>query len=246
MKTGILLINKPCGVASFGVIKHFQRLLPRKTKIGHAGTLDPQANGLLIVCIGREATRLVPQFMELAKTYRVIARLGYQTDTLDTEGEAVEHAPIPHDLSQEKLQAALDAFKKGYLQAPPLYSAVKHKGVSLHKLARNQVMSTQELETITKHKAKPVTIYEGTISNYSGEHFALTATVSKGTYIRTLVDDVARACKTLATTITLERTCVGPFTTDHPQASSHEEITSQELLEERLIPTETVLTLLGR
>src|SRR5579872_4094622 len=121
LKTGFLLLDKPCGMTSFGCIKHLKRIIKQKIKIGHAGTLDPFASGLLIIAIGREATRLLPRCMEMKKTYVATGKCGELTDTLDCTGAVVAtSSTIP---TEQDLRVALNSFGSSYEQIPPIYSA---------------------------------------------------------------------------------------------------------------------------
>src|SRR5277367_6222931 len=122
---GFLLINKPVGITSFDCIRKIRQFLPYKTKIGHAGTLDDFAQGLLIICIGKEATRLVETLMQVDKEYVVRAKLGELTDSLDLTGEIVQETSVPFFLVDD-LKNALEKLGSSYEQVPPIYSALKH------------------------------------------------------------------------------------------------------------------------
>lgn len=217
MKSGILLINKPQDITSFDCVRQLKRLLPRGTKIGHAGTLDPFATGLLIICIGREATRLVPQLMQLPKTYVTTAQLGLRTDSGDYSGTPVEELAVPKELSMEKLQEAASHLMPSYQQKPSIFSACKHKGEPLYKWARSGVLPMEELLDIVIEKAKTVHLYTCRIDEWQAPAMTVTATVSQGTYIRVLVDDIAKEVGSGATAITLARTAIGPFTNAQAQ-----------------------------
>jgi len=238
MKSGIIVIHKPLGISSFSVIKHLKKLLPRKTKIGHAGTLDPLASGILLVCVGRSATKMVNHLMELAKTYVAHATYGYQTSTLDEEGDIIARCPLPTNITTQHLQKILSGMMHEYYQEPPVYSALKHKGTPLYALAREQTLSDEELNKITRAKRKRVTIYGGSIDTCDAKGFHVTVTVSKGTYIRTLVHDIGIAAKTLATTTLLQRTAVGPFTCEI--AHQLADLTNLTSIEERMLSCNTV------
>src|SRR5579872_1909126 len=140
VKSGFLLINKPCGISSYGCINHIKRIIKQKIKIGHAGTLDPFASGLLIVALGREATRQIDHFMTMEKTYVATGKCGELTDTLDLTGTVVSTtAVIP---TEEEIKTALASFGSSYEQIPPLYSALKYQGNPLYALVRHNRMST--------------------------------------------------------------------------------------------------------
>ena len=226
IKPGFLLINKPTGMSSYGCIGYLKRILKQKIKIGHAGTLDPFASGLLIVALGREATRLLSRIMVMEKTYVATGKCGELTDTLDYTGTIVStcaHIPL-----EKEIKTSLLSFGSSYEQIPPLYSALKHQGARLYALARHNVMSTQELQSIAESKRRTVQLYELQLLSYESPQFTIQARVSHGTYIRTLVNDIAvRACPSsfdelrmsgeqsragsCATTYQLARTAIGPF-----------------------------------
>jgi len=211
MKHGILLIHKPIKSTSFDCIRHLKKMLPNGTKIGHTGTLDPFASGLLIVCIGREVTKLVPSFMELPKTYRARGTLGVLTDTLDSTGTIIDKQIIPANITKNTLQESVASLMPQYEQIPPLYSALKHNGVPLHRLARTHKLSYEKMHAIAQRKSRIVSLYAATIESYEPPTFTLKVIVSKGTYIRTLMNDIAQKCNTIATTSSLEREVIGPY-----------------------------------
>jgi tRNA pseudouridine55 synthase len=188
---GVLLRAKPAGVTSHDVVAEVRRALPRKTKVGHAGTLDPFATGLLLVLVGR-ATRAQRFFMELPKTYRAVARLGWTSTTGDRDGELVETGRMP-----ESLEIPVGE----QLQTPPAYSAVKVGGRRAYDLAR--AGETPEL------KARPVTVYRADLLWHEGDRAAFEIECSSGTYVRSLVTDLGDAyCEEL------ERTAIGGFRLD--------------------------------
>jgi len=185
---GVLLRAKPAGVTSHDVVAEVRRSLPRKTKVGHAGTLDPFATGLLIVLVGR-ATRAQRFFMELPKTYRAVARLGWTSTTGDRDGELTETGRMP---------GALEIPVGEQLQTPPAYSAVRVGGRRAYDLAR--AGETAEL------KARPITVYRADLLWHEDDRAAFEIECSSGTYIRSLVTDLGDAyCDEL------ERTAIGPF-----------------------------------
>jgi len=185
---GVLLRAKPAGVTSHDVVAEVRRSLPRKTKVGHAGTLDPFATGLLIVLVGR-ATRAQRFFMELPKTYRAVARLGWTSSTGDRDGELTETGRMP---------GALEIPVGEQLQTPPAYSAVRVGGRRAYDLAR--AGETAEL------KARPITVYRADLLWHEDDRAAFEIECSSGTYIRSLVTDLGDAyCDEL------ERTAIGPF-----------------------------------
>jgi tRNA pseudouridine55 synthase len=205
---GFLLINKPIDVTSFDCIRFLRKRLPRSTKIGHAGTLDDFASGLLIICIGREATRLVGSLMGLAKEYVVTAKLGELTDSLDYNGKVLEQRiePMP---TRAALAQALRSLQPSYTQIPPVYSALKHEGQPLYHLARTGLMQHEDLSKIVEQKGRLVHIYEAMLIDYQAPLFTIQVSVSKGTYVRSLANDMAQRIGLPATTYRLERTKIG-------------------------------------
>jgi len=197
---GIININKPSGITSYGVIRVVKKIAQEK-KIGHLGTLDPMATGVLPLFLGK-MTKLIPFFNEGDKGYRVTAMLGGQSTTLDAEGE-IEEVPIPEDCTPEKVRETLLSFLGEIEQTPPMYSAVKINGKKLYEYARKG-------ETIER-KSRKVTIHEITNIEYSAPILTFDVFCSKGTYIRTLADDVAQKLGTRAYLTALCRTKVGQF-----------------------------------
>lgn len=205
--TGYLIINKPKDLTSFQCINKIKKIINKKIKIGHAGTLDPFATGLLIIAIGREYTKSISSLMDEDKKYTVKAKLGTLTDTLDLTGETlIDNEKIP---TKEELEKAINKIGNEYLQIPPIYSALKHKGQPLYKLAREKALKEEDIEKIAKSKSRKVKIYSLKITKYNKPYFHLEAHVSKGTYIRSLVNDIAKLTNSFATTYELERTAIG-------------------------------------
>jgi tRNA pseudouridine55 synthase len=185
---GVLLRAKPDGVTSHDVVAEVRRSLPRGTKVGHAGTLDPFATGLLLVLVG-QATRAQRFLMGLPKTYRAVARLGWVSDTGDREGELVHTGRVP-----ERLEIPVGE----QLQRPPAYSAVKVGGRRAYELARRG----EAVETAPR----PVTVYRAELLRHEGERAAFEIECSAGTYVRTLIAELGDAyCEEL------ERVAIGPF-----------------------------------
>jgi len=208
--TGFLLINKPIGISSFGCIKYLKRILNQKIKIGHAGTLDPFASGLLIVAVSREATRLIDRIMVMKKTYVATGKLGEITDTLDHTGTIVA-TQDQKVISQEQIEKALISFGSSYEQVPPLYSALKHEGVPLYTLVRHNLMTEEKLQELVIKKRRVVQLYDLQLLSYEYPYFTIKACVSHGTYIRTLINDIALRVGSCATTYQLVREAIGPF-----------------------------------
>ena len=201
-------------------------MLGRHIKIGHAGTLDPFASGLLIVAIGKAATRSINTLVDCDKTYWVKAKLGELTDTLDHTGTIIEHTPTAQ-LRIEQLKEAITKIGTSYEQTPPIYSALWHEGTRLYLLARTATLTKEELDTIAAKKKRTVHIRHIELESYEHPFFTFTATVSKGTYIRSLAHDIAQRLGTCATTYTLVRTAIGPYSL--ADAHTLEEIITQQV-----------------
>jgi len=208
--TGYLLINKPKNITSYDCIRAIKKVISKKIKIGHAGTLDPFATGLLIICIGRQATKNISTLLNTDKTYLVKAKLGEITDTLDQTGELIKRDTSTMPTKQE-LESAIKSLGKEYRQKPPIYSALKHEGKPLYKLAREKKLSQEELEKIAESKSRTVSLHKIELLEYDPPYFTFIAHVSKGTYIRSLANDIAEHAGSCATTYELERTKIGDF-----------------------------------
>ena len=182
---GLLIVDKPPELTSFDVVRKVRGRLrrlggPRKLKVGHAGTLDPFATGVLLVCVG-VGTRLSRFLTEAHKTYRVTMRLGQTTNTDDCDGEVLETAPIDH-LTPEQVRAALESMRGDSLQRPPAFSAIHVDGVRAYKLARRG----EEVEL----EPRPIHVSRLEISDVSLPDVAFDVTASKGTYVRAICRDV--------------------------------------------------------
>ena len=201
---GLFIVRKPPGPSSFDVIRKARRELGTK-KIGHAGTLDPLAEGVLILGVGR-ATKLLTALVGLDKSYRAGLRLGVRTDTYDSTGRVVEEcdASLVREVNEEKLREALARFRGETEQVPPMYSALKRDGRPLYRLAREGV----EVE----RKPRRVRIDRLELVDFSPPDVVIELDCSKGTYVRSLVEDVGRALGVGAHMTALVRTRVGPFT----------------------------------
>jgi tRNA pseudouridine55 synthase len=199
------LLDKPPGITSAGAVAQVKRLLPKKTKIGHTGTLDPLASGLLVLLIGR-ATRLSRYVTGLDKTYTATARFGAVSDTLDAEGEVTHlDTPIP---DEPAIRAVLPEFTGDLLQTPPMASALKREGVRLYDLHRRGLTVEREARSVKIHTValKDVDPTEGTAT------FEVSCT--SGTYVRTLIHDLATALGSGAYLTALRRHSVGHLTLD--------------------------------
>ena len=197
--TGILLIDKVPDWTSHDVVAKLRRLLGER-RIGHAGTLDPMATGLLTIFVGR-ATRAVAFAEAEEKTYITRLRLGLTTDTQDITGQILAECEVA--VSGEALEAVLPQFLGEIMQVPPMYSAVKVDGQRLYKLARKGVT--------VERQARPVTIHKITVLGQTEDGFDLEIVCSKGTYIRTLCHDIGQALGCGGTMSALRRTKVGAF-----------------------------------
>lgn len=198
---GILLIDKPQGMTSHDVVRRVRRLL-RTRRVGHTGTLDPMATGVLPVAIG-EATRIVQFLMEGDKTYRAVLKLGEATTTQDAEGEVLERRPV-EGLTAEVVMAAARSFEGVIRQLPPMYSALKKDGVPLYRLARQGIEVERE--------SREVRIDRLQILEVDLPLITLEVDCSKGTYVRTLCHDLGLALGTGAHLVALRRTRSGSFT----------------------------------
>ena len=182
MLNGILNINKPEGITSFDVIRKLKRITGR-VKIGHAGTLDPMATGVLPVCIGK-ATKSIDYIMNESKIYRTVFKLGVSTDTYDREGKVVSTADSSL-ITLEDINKILPNFRGVIKQIPPMYSALKVQGKRLYEMAREGI----EIDRIPRE----VTIYSLELLSYSHPFLELRICCSKGTYIRSLCRDIGES-----------------------------------------------------
>jgi tRNA pseudouridine55 synthase len=196
---GLLLVDKPTGVTSHDVVDGVRRTLATK-KVGHAGTLDPMATGLLLIGVGR-ATRLLRFLGGLAKTYEGTLRLGIETDTLDADGQVVRESPV--DVAEVQLAGAMQELVGESLQAPPLYSAVKVGGRKLYEAAR----AGERLEA----NPRPIRVDSFDLLSFEPPDATFRVVCSGGTYIRVLAADVGAAVSTGAHLTALRRTATGPY-----------------------------------
>ncbi len=195
----VVLINKPENWTSFDVVNKIRRALKIK-KVGHAGTLDPFATGLLIVGVGK-GTKALNSFMNLDKTYRALIRLGVETDTYDVTGEIVREQSI-EKVTREQVEQVFNEMKGELWQVPPMYSAKKVNGKPLYKLARKG----QHVE----RQPQKVVVHEVRLLSWQPPFFEVELTVSKGTYIRSYAHDLGQKLGTGAILQKLERTQIGP------------------------------------
>ena len=201
-EAGILNIDKPAGITSHDVVYRVRRITGIR-RVGHAGTLDPLATGVLVLAAGR-ATRLLEYIVGRPKTYWAQLHLGRTTTTYDAEGEIITEQPVT--VSAAEFQAALNPFRGDIAQIPPMYSAIKREGKPLYELARQGI----EVE----RPPRPVTIYTLELLHWSPPLVELSITCSAGTYIRSLAYDIGAALGCGAYLAGLRRTAVGDFTVD--------------------------------
>jgi tRNA pseudouridine55 synthase len=199
---GLLLVDKPAGITSHDAIDRVRRRLGIR-KVGHAGTLDPMATGLLLVGVGR-ATRLLRFLGDLPKTYEGTFRLGEETDTLDADGTVVRTSDV--DAAERDVRAAMDALVGELLQRPPAYSAVKVGGRKLYEAAR----AGDSVEAAPR----PVTVASFDLLGFDGRDAEFRVVCSGGTYVRVLAADVGAALGCGAHLTRLRRTAIGPFSVD--------------------------------
>ncbi|MGL4424722.1 MAG: tRNA pseudouridine(55) synthase TruB [Cetobacterium sp.] len=195
---GIIVVDKPVGITSFDVIRVLRRNL-KERRIGHTGTLDPLATGILVICVGK-ATKFAQDIEGYEKEYVADLELGFKTDTYDTEGKVLDRTEN-FNISNETFKEVLDTFKGDIKQVPPMYSAIKVDGKKLYELAREGV----EIE----RKARDVSITNLDVLSFDGVKARINCTVSKGTYIRSLIYDLGEKLGTFATMTGLRRTRVG-------------------------------------
>lgn len=201
--TGIVLLDKLPGPSSNAVLQATRRLF-RARKAGHTGSLDPLAGGLLPLCFG-QATKISGMLLDADKTYRVTAQLGIATTTGDAEGEPLEPMPVPA-LSAGDLETALARFRGPIAQVPPMYSALKKDGRRLYELARKGIEVERAPRQVIIHALRWLALDE--------QQLTLEVRCSKGTYVRTLVEDIAQALGTAGHVVALRRTQLGPFRDD--------------------------------
>lgn len=197
---GVLNIFKPKGMSSFDAVRVVKKVAGTG-KVGHTGTLDPEATGVLPICIGR-ATKIIDYIMDSEKVYEVTLKLGIRTTTYDLEGEVLEERDPSH-LTEEEILNAINSFKGEYSQIPPMYSALKQNGVRLYELARKGI----EVE----RKGRLVNIYNLEDIKINNPYISMKVTCSKGTYIRSLCYDIGEKLGVFATMTQLNRAKTSVF-----------------------------------
>lgn len=196
---GVLLLDKPQGVSSNDVLQKVKRIF-NANRAGHTGALDPLATGMLPICLG-EATKFSQYLLDSDKRYRVIARLGERTDTSDADGNIVQTRPV--SFSQADLDSALESFRGETLQVPSMFSALKHQGRPLYEYARQGIEIARE--------PRPITVYELQFIRWQDNELELEIHCSKGTYIRTIIDDLGEKLGCGAHVIMLRRVQVARY-----------------------------------
>lgn len=224
---GVLNVFKNKGMSSFDVVRKIKKISHQK-KVGHTGTLDPEATGVLPICLGK-ATKIIEYIMQAEKSYYVTFKLGFITTTYDLEGEIIDEKDISH-LNENEVLSAINSFKGEYLQIPPMYSALKKNGVRLYELARKGIEVEREGRLICIYDIKDIKI--------SLPEVSMEVSCSKGTYIRSLCFDIGEKLKVGATMIELKRTKTSTFT--ETESINVEDLTEDNLTE-NLISLEEAL-----
>lgn len=197
---GVLNIFKPKGMSSFDAVRVVKKVAGTG-KVGHTGTLDPEATGLLPICIGR-ATKIIDYIMDSEKVYEVTLKLGIRTTTYDLEGEVLEERDPSH-LTEEEILNSINSFKGEYSQIPPMYSALKQNGVRLYELARKGIEVERKGRLINIHNLEDIKI--------NNPYISMKVTCSKGTYIRSLCYDIGEKLGVFATMMQLNRVKTSVF-----------------------------------
>ena len=199
---GVFLLDKPQGMSSNDIMQKVKRIF-QANKAGHTGALDPLATGMLPICLG-EATKFSQFLLDADKRYLVTAKLGERTDTSDAEGQIVETREVK--VKMPEILTALEQFRGDILQVPTMFSALKHNGKPLYEYARQGITVERE--------ARPITIFELNFIEYNAPYLTLEVHCSKGTYIRTLVDDLGETLGCGAHVTMLRRTAVADYPTE--------------------------------
>lgn len=230
---GVLCVDKPLGITSHDVVNRIRRVASTR-RVGHAGTLDPLATGVLLLCLGR-STRLIEYLVGHDKVYETTVRLGQTTTTYDAEGDIVSERPFNH-LSRQQIQDALQPFRGAIQQQPPLYSAIKQGGQPLYKLARQG-------KTDVERPLRDVTIHMLTLLDWQPPNLSLRISCSSGTYIRSLGHDLGEALGCGGHLIALRRLAVGDFSAE--TAVPLDNISSENIAN-HLFPPDTAVRHLPR
>ncbi|NOH63687.1 tRNA pseudouridine(55) synthase TruB [Vibrio sp. RE88] len=236
---GVILLDKPTGISSNDALQKVKRIYFAE-KAGHTGALDPLATGMLPICLG-EATKFSQFLLDSDKRYRVIAKLGERTNTSDSDGEVVETRPV--DVDMTKLEACIDKFRGESDQVPSMFSALKYQGKPLYEYARQGIEVPRE--------ARKITVYEIILHRFEGDEVEMEVHCSKGTYIRTIVDDLGDMLGCGAHVTMLRRTAVANYPYEKmvtleqlnellEQAHS-DEVAPREVLDPLLLPMDTAV-----
>ena len=230
---GVFLLDKPQGMSSNDIMQKVKRIF-QANKAGHTGALDPLATGMLPICLG-EATKFSQFLLDADKRYLVTAKLGERTDTSDAEGQIVETREVK--VKTPEILTALEQFRGDILQVPTMFSALKHNGKPLYEYARQGITVERE--------ARPITIFELNFIEYNAPYLTLEVHCSKGTYIRTLVDDLGEVLGCGAHVTMLRRTAVADYPTekmlDWHALQSLAEQQDLSLLDALLLPMDTAV-----
>ncbi|MDT3413918.1 tRNA pseudouridine(55) synthase TruB [Kosakonia cowanii] len=234
---GVLLLDKQQGASSNDVLQKVKRLY-NANRAGHTGALDPLATGMLPICLG-EATKFSQYLLDSDKRYRVIARLGQRTDTSDADGQVVEERPV--NFTAAELASALESFRGNTQQIPSMYSALKYQGKKLYEYARQGIEVPRE--------ARPITVYELLFIRHEGDELELEIHCSKGTYIRTIIDDLGEKLGCGAHVIYLRRLAVSRYPIERMvtleqlqalvQQAEQQDVPAAELLDPVLMPMDS-------
>ncbi|EGR2794772.1 tRNA pseudouridine(55) synthase TruB [Vibrio navarrensis] len=236
---GVILLDKPTGISSNDALQKVKRIYFAE-KAGHTGALDPLATGMLPICLG-EATKFSQFLLDSDKRYRVIAKLGQRTNTSDSDGEVVETRPI--DVSLAKLEACIEQFRGESDQVPSMFSALKYQGKPLYEYARKGIEVPRE--------SRKITVYEIVLHRFSDDEVEMEVHCSKGTYIRTIIDDLGEMLGCGAHVTMLRRTAVANYPYERMvtleqlnellEQAQREEIAPRELLDPLLLPMDTAV-----
>ncbi|ELA7313892.1 tRNA pseudouridine(55) synthase TruB [Vibrio alginolyticus] len=236
---GVILLDKPTGISSNDALQKVKRIYFAE-KAGHTGALDPLATGMLPICLG-EATKFSQFLLDSDKRYRVIAKLGERTNTSDSDGEVVETRPI--DVTLDKLEACIEKFRGESDQVPSMFSALKYQGKPLYEYARKGIEVPRE--------SRKITVYEIVLHRFEGDEVEMEVHCSKGTYIRTIVDDLGEMLGCGAHVTMLRRTGVAKYPYENMvtleqlnellEQAHREERAPRELLDPLLLPMDTAV-----
>ncbi|NRF63371.1 tRNA pseudouridine(55) synthase TruB [Vibrio coralliilyticus] len=236
---GVILLDKPTGISSNDALQKVKRIYFAE-KAGHTGALDPLATGMLPICLG-EATKFSQFLLDSDKRYRVIAKLGERTNTSDSDGEVVETRPV--DVDMTKLEACIDKFRGESEQVPSMFSALKYQGKPLYEYARQGIEVPRE--------ARKITVYEIILHRFEGDEVEMEVHCSKGTYIRTIVDDLGEMLGCGAHVTMLRRTAVANYPYEKMvtleqlnellEQAHRDEVAPREVLDPLLLPMDTAV-----